>query len=44
VWAGGCGVSGQMVDLQRPTDLPPLQELELHLDDVGPTATRPDGR
>lgn len=41
VWGTGCGVSREVVDVKRPADLAPLEELEREVDGVGPAATRP---
>ena len=42
LWAGGCRISRHIVDLTPPAGLPPLQELESHLDYVDPDAGQPD--
>ena len=41
VWGAGCGVSRNVVDVKRPADLAPLEQLEREVDGVGPAATRP---
>jgi hypothetical protein len=38
----GCRISRNIRDLERPADLPPLQELEQHLNYQDPDAGEPD--
>ncbi len=42
VWTAGCRISRNIVDVAPAVDVPPLQDLERHLDYQDPDAGRPD--